>query len=244
MKKSIKKCFIVSFVFLSIVFSNKQNIFATEEEFDSKTIVIDAGHQMKANTQKEPIGPGAQEMKYKVTGGTCGVITKIPEYELNLQVASKLKYALENAGYHVIMVRESNDVNISNSERAMIANAAKADAFIRIHANGSDHSGVNGAMTICQTKNNPYNAAFYPDSRLLSDCILDHFVMETGCRKEKVWETDTMSGINWCDVPVTILEMGYMTNPIEDEKMANEEYQDKMVQGIVSGLDEYFTLHE
>ena len=61
------------------------------------------------------------------------------------------------------MVRTTHDVNISNSERAQVANDAGADVFIRIHANGSENPEVHGAMTICQTATNPYNAAYYED---------------------------------------------------------------------------------
>ena len=94
--------------------------------------------------------------------------------------------------------------------RAAVANKNKADAFVRIHANAYKDPARTGAMTICIKKTNPYCPQTYEKSQLLSAKILNTYFKVVGCRREHVWETDTMTGNNWSQVPTTLIEMGYM----------------------------------
>lgn len=211
---------------------------------NNRIVAIDPGHQSRGNSEKEPIGPGASEMKAKVAGGTRGVATGKPEYELTLEISIKLKEELISRGYTVVMIRETNDVNISNAERAQIANTSGATAFLRIHADGSDNGAVSGATTLCPTPGNPYCANIYGDSRRLSDAVLESLCSSTGCKKRYVSEVDNMSGINWCQIPVSIVEVGFMTNADEDMLLSTEEYQWKVAKGIADGVDKFFGISE
>lgn len=211
-----------------------------EQQKRTQTVVLDPGHSAVVAEGTEPLGPGSTENKAADTSGTSGTASGLAEYELTLTVSQKLRDELQDRGYTVLMTRESNDVPVSCIERADVANNAEADAFVRIHANGSEDSSVKGAMTICITPDNPFYPELYEQARALSDSIINNLSEATGCENDGVWETDSMSGNNWSQVPATIVEMGYMTNPEEDALMATDDYQNKIVRGIADGIDQYF----
>lgn len=209
---------------------------------DPIVICIDAGHQQSAIWDTEPNGPGSDVMKAKLSSGTQGVATNIPEYQLNLEVSLLLEAELISRGYQVVMIRRTNDCPLSNAERAQIANNSGADIFIRIHANGADTASVNGMLCCAPTKNNPFLAEqVIIESIRLSDIMTKTFCAATGANNQGIYSVDTMTGINWCQIPVTIVEMGYMSNPDEDRAMASPDYRQKMVTGIANGIDAYFT---
>lgn len=207
---------------------------------NSAVVVIDPGHQLRGDSMKEPNGPGSSTMKARVTSGATGVATKVAEYVMNLNVSLKLKTELENRGYTVYMTRSTHDVNISNKERAEYATSVGADIAVRIHGNGSSNSSVRGAETYAPSATNPYVSHLSKASISLSRCIIDAYCQATGFKNRGVLTSDTMTGINWSTVPVTIIELGYMSNAQEDRMMQDETIQNNMVQGIANGIDKYF----
>lgn len=213
-----------------------------EPTANSHVVVIDPGHQGRGDSSTEPNGPGSSTMKARVTGGTHGTTTGVYEYQLTLVISQQLQAELENRGYTVYMTRTSHDVNISNMERAQYATNVGGEIAVRIHANGVDNASVSGAMALAPSSANPYIAYLADSSWNLSKCILDSYCGATGMRNQGVSTSDTMTGINWSTVPVTILEMGYMTNPTDDVNMEDPAYQARMVQGIADGIDAYFGL--
>jgi len=214
--------------------------YITTEEPTTNGIVIciDPGHQRSGDSTQEPNGPNSSTMKARVTGGTSG--STLAEYELTLMVSLKLQAELESRGYTVCMTRTSHDVNISNMERAQYATNMGANVTIRIHANGSESASASGACALVPSSSNPYVANLASASNTLGKCILNSYCSATGIENDGVVGSDNMTGINWCTMPVAILEMGYMSNANDDAYMSNESNQYTMVRGIADGLDAYF----
>ena len=212
----------------------------TPKPKNSIKIAIDAGHQAQGDSSTEPDGPGSGNYKAKVAGGATGISSSVPEYQLNLNVAKKLKKELISRGYDVYMIRTSSNVNISNIERAKAANKSGADIYIRLHADGSDNSGAKGASALYPTTSNPYVGYLSKKSEKLSQCILNEYCKKTGINNRGLSPRDDLTGTNWSKIPVTLIEMGFLSNPSEDEKMQDPSFQTIMAKGIADGIDLYY----
>lgn len=204
-----------------------------------KVVCIDAGHQARGNSSLEPNGPGSSTMKAKVTTGATGCVTGKTESQINLEVALKLQQTLQSQGYTVIMCRTSQNVDISNAQRAEIANNNHVSAFIRLHCDSSTSSSATGTLTLAPSTSNPYCANIASESQALSKAIVNNICNVTGSRNRGVSIVDNMTGLNWSKVPVTIVEMGFLSNPQEDRLLSSDDYQNKIVQGIVNGIGAY-----
>ena len=212
---------------------------------DDFVIVIDAGHQAKEDIGKEPIGPGSSDEVQKMDVGDVGVGTKQPEYEVTTAVANKLKDELETRGYTVYLTRSNSGQDSSSyKDRAEVANKLYADAYITLHTGYSEDATVHGVGAVCQSSKNSYISTLYTESKALCSTILDAMAKTTENKKQEIRETDKLSGINWCNVPMAMLEMGYLSNENDDRLLSSDQYHDKLVQGIANGLDTYFTEDE
>ena len=198
-------------------------------------IGIDPGHQAHGNNEKEAIAPGSKEKKPKVASGTKGRKTGIPEYMTVLEISFKLRDALEAEGAEVRMTRETHDVDISNQERAIMMNEWGADLVLRIHCDGSTKKSPNG-IGLFVNKSFPISK----ESRRAAEAILPRMVEATGAKKRGVYERDTYTGLNWSEVPCILVECGYLTNPDEDERLNDHDYQFLLAEGMVEGICDYF----
>lgn len=215
---------------------------ATIPENDSaiadKIIVIDAGHGISSYNKQEPIAPNSSETKIAFASGTRGA--NLTEEQLNLSVALKLQKVLEDKGAIVHMTRTEHETDMTNVDRAVFANELNADISVKIHADGNNSSSVHGVSVLVPGTQYITDNKVIEKSRIAGELILDAFVKETGGANRGISVRNDLTGFNWTKVPIVLVEMGFMTNPEEDKRMETEEYQDKMVQGIASGLEKYF----
>ncbi len=124
-------------------------------------IALDAGQQLEEDKKKEPVGPGSSDTVGRMSYGATSVTNKMREYEWNLIMAKLVKDELVKRGYDVYMIRETHDVNISNSERAKMANESGAEIFVGIQADSSDTPEVSGAYAQAPKSSNKFVPDLY-----------------------------------------------------------------------------------
>ncbi|MBJ8104550.1 MULTISPECIES: N-acetylmuramoyl-L-alanine amidase [Bacillus cereus group] len=218
--------------------NNEQKVESKEKQ-EKFLVVIDPGHQQKANLNLEPIGPGATTQKYKVTDGTTGVVTNKREAVLVLEMAFILKEKLEAKGMQVLMTRTSHEVDISNKERATFANDHKANLFLRLHADGSENPNQSGFAVLTPAEGSPFTKEIYAESLQISQTIVNKMRENNQVKVNGIKFRDDLSGFNWAKVPGVLLELGFMSNPEEDKKLSDPQYVNSLLQSVTDSVDEY-----
>ena len=202
----------------------------------SPVVVIDPGHDLRANPETEPIGPGSSTRKIKDGGGTHGVVSGLREADLNLQVALRLRPLLQRAGVRVVMTRaRTAGTSMGNIARARIANREGAELFLRIHADGSTDPSARGTHTLYPALRKGWTDDVYRESKRAARTVQAELVRTLGFPDRGLQERSDFTGFNWADVPVILVEMGFMTNPTEDRLLATAAYQRRAALGLCRG---------
>lgn len=205
-----------------------------------KTVFIAAGHQVKGISSTERVAPGSSKRKAKLTSGTTGVSTKIPEYKTNLAIAKAAKKELEKRGYKVIMLRTTNKCALSNQQRTKKANNSGADIHICIHCNSASSSKATGPLVCVPASSKYVGKKVYNKSCRLGKLLLSSVSKATGKKSHGTIRSNEYTTINWAKIPTMILECGFMSNPKEDRQLNSASYQKKIAKGIANGVDQYF----
>ena len=196
----------------------------------SKTIFLDPGHG----------GRDSGAYYYNVA-----------EKDLNMQVYRKLRKKLEELGYKVLTSRDSDiDVDFI-TERSRMVNKTNSDIFISIHFNatGSAYSKSSGIQTYSYSDEPDYPSKInqywhnHPDrmseSKRLATSIHSSLLAETGAKDAGLLES-SFAVLRETAKPAVLLELGYMDNFAENQQIQDSHYQDKLVAGIVKGIQKYY----
>jgi N-acetylmuramoyl-L-alanine amidase len=208
-------------------------------------IVIDPGHDSRANPATEPIGPGSAQRKIRDGGGASGAVTHTPESLVNLQVSLKLRRLLLADGYCVTMTRaRQTGLSMGNVERAQIANRAHAALFVRIHADGSTDASRSGTSVLYPALHRGWTDDILPASKVAAQKIQTALVRSLGSRDLGIVARSDLTGFNWADVPSVLPELGFLSNAREDRLLSSPAYQDRAARGLESGIRAFVPPHK
>jgi N-acetylmuramoyl-L-alanine amidase len=208
---------------------------------EGKYIGINAGHQQKADYGLEPLSPETgSPKKARVSSGTQGTYTRVPEYKVTLQVALLLRDQLAAKGARVLMVRTTNNVHISNVERCKMMNTAGVDVYLSLHCDGNTNHSVHGLHTLIPAKRGYQSGAVLEKSQKLAKYMQTCEIKATGAASKGFSTRKDLSSFNWSKMPTCLIEMGFMTYKAEDKLLITSGYQTKLAKGIVEGFVQYF----
>ena len=166
--------------------------------------------------------------KDRSSQGYTGVVSGTDESEINLSTALLLKEYLESLGCEVYLTRETNDVDISNKERAEFAVSKNPDLFIRLYCNAANDSKTNGIEVIV-----PNSGEYASQAVTWGENLGKQIANSTGSAFNGCKASEKYSGLNWANsVPSFMIRMGYLTNSDDEASLMDEEYQFKECQGI------------
>jgi N-acetylmuramoyl-L-alanine amidase len=202
-----------------------------------KIVVIDPGHANRANLDKEANAPGSRVMKIKDGGGAVGVVTRTPEYVISMEVSVRLRKLLEEKGFKVIMTKTEHSQSLGNIERAKIGNEAKADLVVRVHCDSNNNSSAKGASMLVPQPINSNTKLIYEESRRCGQIVLDTLTIQVGMKSRGLIFSGDITGFNWSEVPVILIEMGFLSNPEEDKLLSSAAYQDRLAKGLADGIE-------
>nr|WP_282185394.1 N-acetylmuramoyl-L-alanine amidase [Streptococcus oralis] len=175
----------------------------------------------------------------------------VAEKDLNMQIYRKLRAKLEELGYKVLTSRDSDiDVDFV-TERSRMVNKTNSDIFISIHFNatGNTYSKTSGIQTYSYSDEPDYPSKInkywhnHPDrmseSKRLAAAIHSSLLAETGAKDAGLLES-SFAVLRETAKPAVLLELGYMDNFSENQQIRDSHYQDKLVAGIVKGIQKYY----
>lgn len=154
----------------------------------------------------------------------------VNEKDITLEVAKKLDSALKKEGYDTVMTRDK-DVYVELKERADIANRNNSDIFISLHCNSFSSESAHGIEVLY----NPNRSG----SKQLAQLVLDELVKATGARNRGIKERPELAVLKHTTMPAILVEMGFISNKAEAQKLQTASYQNKIVEAIVKGVEKY-----
>jgi N-acetylmuramoyl-L-alanine amidase len=169
-------------------------------------------------------------------GGTHGAVTGIREADLVLDVSLRLRMLLRRAGVTVVMTRtRTAGASMGNVARARIANRVGAALFLRVHADGHPDGSVRGTHILVPALRRGWTDDVFRASRRAASLVLPELVGALGFPDRGITERSDFTGFNWADVPVILVELGFMTNRGEDRALAKSAVRQRAALGLCRG---------